>query len=251
LSRGGIDLPSPRSVLRTAIGIAIIIILAYLFFDYLGDKELEDEAASVRSAAQETLDAFGGETGWRLNPAILELRRQLGNDDIIGHLVVEGTGIDYVVAQAQDNEFYLTHDINKEESIAGWIFLDSWNQLDKFEKNTVIYGHNMRNPIMFHDLREFREPEFFFENRRVTFDSLYETGSYEIFAFYESSVSFQYHAISFGSDQEFLDLVKQMLEKSWYMTEVEIKPSDRILTLSTCASASGDNRLVLHAVKTG
>ncbi|MDR1643080.1 MAG: class B sortase, partial [Clostridiales bacterium] len=196
---------SPRAILRTLVGLAIIVVSLNLAYGWLEDSSLETTAESVREIALEVAAREQPEKTQK--NAILALRQEFGNDDIMGHLVVDGTGIDYIVTQAEDNSFYLTHDIWKNDSVAGWVFVDAYSSLDPPSKNIVVYGHNMRNPIMFHELREFKKSGFFFDHREVTFDTLYESGKYKIFAFYETTVDFPFNTSSFSSGEDFLSLI--------------------------------------------
>ncbi len=76
------------------------------------------------------------------------------NSDTVAYLKVNGTNIDYVVVKGEDNSYYLNHNFNKEKSVAGWIFADYHNKFDGSDKNIVIYGHNMKDGIMFETLKD-------------------------------------------------------------------------------------------------
>ena len=71
------------------------------------------------------------------------------NSDTIGWLKVNGTNIEYVVVKGTDNDYYLSHNFEKQNNSAGWIFADYRNKFDYTDYNTVIYGHNMKNDSMF------------------------------------------------------------------------------------------------------
>ena len=77
-----------------------------------------------------------------LNPEIKTI-----NEDIIGWLTVDNTKIDYPIVQTNNNEYYLNHNLDREYSSAGWIFMDSKNKLD--DQNLIIYGHHRRDGSMF------------------------------------------------------------------------------------------------------
>jgi len=46
------------------------------------------------------------------------------NKDTVGWLKVNGTDIEYVVVKANDNSYYLDHNVENEYNKAGWIFAD-------------------------------------------------------------------------------------------------------------------------------
>lgn len=182
-----------------------------------------------------------------LQEEILQLRKLYDNEDIVGYLKIDGTTIDYPVVQAKDNNFYLSHDINKKLSPNGAIFLDYENNILQDDKNTVIYGHNMRKNIMFHDLRKFLDEKFYQEHKYITFNTLYKKQNFEIFSFYKTDINFYYIQVIFKNDDEFFSLVKSMKEKSIYKTEADVKIEDRIITLSTCTNEDENTRIVLNA----
>ena len=176
-----------------------------------------------------------------------ELRSQYNNDDIIGYLKIPDTSIDYPVTQAVDNAYYLHHDINKNASEAGWIFMDYENDIENDDPNIIIYGHNMRQNIMFHSLRYYQSWDYFNDHRYIVFNTIYDNYVWEIFSFYRAETSFPYIQVFFPSDEAFIDLANEMKARSMYDTDVDIKPDDHILTLSTCTNESDDTRFVLNA----
>jgi sortase B len=254
-----------RRVLRTITAFAILGILIYLARQALIDMRVERVAnkaresykavvskgldgpadpASLRNAENAAVDNEGG--GYA--DLIQTLREQYGSDDIVGYIRIEGTSADYIVTQHSDNEFYLTRDIYKEDSVAGWVFMDSKNNAEGKVQNIVIYAHNMRNRVMFHDLRLFKDEEFFRSNRRIEFNTAQGQGEWEIFSSYETGAGDPYNQTGFASSDEFMALAGRMREMSWYDADIEISPEDRILTLSTCDSGGRDGvRLVVHA----
>ncbi len=182
------------------------------------------------------------------SPKILALREEFQNEDIVGYLEIEDTTINYPVLHFEDNDFYLNHNIYKEPSQAGSIFLDYENDIEVLDYNTVIYGHNMREDIMFHSLRYYENENFYNDNKYVKFTTLYNEYVYEIFSAYETDIYFPYIYVIFESDEKFYELSKQFKEKSLYETNVDITSDDKILTLSTCTSSplTPNNRFVVQ-----
>ena len=82
------------------------------------------------------------------------------NTDTIGYIKVNNSYIDYVVVQANDNDYYLDKDFNKKKNVAGWIFADYRNQLDGTDRNIILYGHNMKDGSMFGTLHKTHEREW-------------------------------------------------------------------------------------------
>ena len=74
------------------------------------------------------------------------------NNDFVGWISIEDTNISYPVMQSMDEpDFYLKHGFDKAYSNYGVPYLDEACATG-LSNNLVIYGHNMKNGTMFHDL---------------------------------------------------------------------------------------------------
>ena len=71
------------------------------------------------------------------------------NPDIVGWLVVPGTGVSYPMVQGSDNHRYLHHTFLGVRNNSGAIFLDYRNMPDFTDAFTIVYGHNMLDGSMF------------------------------------------------------------------------------------------------------
>ena len=83
------------------------------------------------------------------------------NNQVVAWIKVYGTQVEYPVVQAEDNSYYLKHNLEKKYNVAGWIFADYKNKLDGTDKNIVIYGHNMRDSAMFGSLKAILTKEWY------------------------------------------------------------------------------------------
>ena len=170
------------------------------------------------------------------------------NEDIIGWVAIAGTSIDYPIVQANDNSYYLTHDCNCEESNCGSIFMDYRNAADFSDQHTILYGHNMRNGSMFHDLNKYSSHAFYEEH---TYIKVYSQGVYRrwvIFSTYSTEPDFNYLRTAFNSPEEFSIFLNTLLSHSEFSDEkVQVTAEDKILTLSTCSDDLEHGRRVVHA----
>ena len=80
------------------------------------------------------------------------------NKDAAGWVSIPGTDIDYPMAQAADNKYYLTHNIKREFSRHGCLFMDCRNSAG--DLNTVIYGHDMKDGTFFGKLSMFLSKDY-------------------------------------------------------------------------------------------
>jgi len=169
------------------------------------------------------------------------------NPEVVGWLVIPGTIIDYPVVQTDNNEYYLSHDINGKKSNRGAIFMDYRNTPDGNDKNTILYGHNMRDGSMFKDITKFKNRVFFEQNTTIWFYTLNELTQWEIFSAYVTETAFNYLRKDFPSDEDYLDYINTLKNKSMHKSEVELNKDDKIITLSTCSYEFNDARFVVHA----
>lgn len=171
------------------------------------------------------------------------------NQDTVGFLKVNGTDIESIVVQSQDNSFYLNRNFEKEYNVAGWIFADYRNKLDKSDKNIIIYGHNMRNNTMFGTLKNVLSEDWFKdkENRYVNFITEDEDCLYEVFSVYQIEAEDYYMKTDFKTG-EFQKYIETMKSRSIFDFDINVNEEDNILTLSTCGN-NNKYRVILQARK--
>jgi len=179
---------------------------------------------------------------------IVEMRLYYDNPDIVGFIEITGTDIYYPVAQTINNVFYLYHDLRWNASSAGSIFVDYENNLYELtDDNTIIYGHNMRNGSMFHNIRFFHNEDFFRAHTYILLSTPYRETVWDIFAFFATTIDFCYLTTNFHDRDEFYEFLLELQRRSHFTTDVALSEDDQILILSTCAAIGGDNRYVLVA----
>lgn len=175
------------------------------------------------------------------------------NEDIYAWIYVPGTKIDYPVLQSSDElDYYLNTNLDGSKGYPGCIYTQMMNSKDWTDKNTVLYGHNMKNGTMFGSLHLYEDSVFFGENSYVYIYTQEELLAYQIFAAYEYSDQhlLLFHDISTPeSFQEYLD---QIFENDGlsnnFAAEVNLDESDRIITLSTCINNKPNRRWLVQAV---
>lgn len=169
------------------------------------------------------------------------------NSDAIAWIKVNGTDIDFPVVKGTDNSYYLTHNFDKEKNKAGWIFADYRNKFDGTDKNIIIYGHNMKNGSMFASLKDVIKEEWYNNenNKYIALITENENCKYQVFSVYQIEIEEYYLQTNISNFKEFVEKIKGRSKKDF---NVDIKETDSILTLSTCADNT-KYRVVLHAVK--
>ncbi len=169
------------------------------------------------------------------------------NDDTFGWIAVEGTNINYPIVQGEDNDYYLDHAFTGDYLPIGSVYADyRCNTSMNRNYNTVFYAHNITSGAMFHDVTKFFEDEYF-DNSQIVIYTLDGKFIYEPFAIYESRYDNNYFKTGFTSVDDFLDFTEKIKGDATKVKDIEITPSDRLITLSTCTNGASTQRYALHA----
>ena len=178
------------------------------------------------------------------------------NEDYRAWLTVYDSYIDYPVVQGMDDLFYATHDIYKEISLTGAIYLSAGNDGEFEDSYNLIYGHHMDNKAMFGGLDEFKGESYFASHREGVIVS--PSGVYDLYTFAVITTDAYENKIYFTGDRmdEVLSFLREMRDNSDGKTEVLIfdeaalEGADKIVALSTCADVNTNGRLVVFATMT-
>ena len=204
---------------------------------YLELQEIKDDLMESNGESKDEDSENNGER-------ILDL--SYINEDYCGWITIENTNIDYPILQGENNEYYLHKDINNDYLSSGSIFLDYRNN-DFSDKNTIIYGHNMKNSTMFSQLGYFKEKDFLDKNKYIEIISPQsETLRYEIFSVYTTDASDNYLKTSFDRGEDYKEFLDSICDKSLFPLSTEVSVEDRIITLYTCSYEYKDARTVIH-----
>ena len=194
------------------------------------------------------------ETGREDSSAVLpvvdfEALRENG-PDIIGWLSLPDTAINYPVTQTDNNEYYLHHLYDGTYNKVGCLFADYENQADFSDRNTIIYGHNMRDGSMFAALNEYGGQSYYDGHPQmylVTPDGGYVM---EVFSAFEakpaeSGSDTSPWRLSWKDDGAYTTWLSEMADRSVIETDVTVTSSDKVLTLSTCTPGSKRRFIVM------
>lgn len=233
-----------QAIMSKLIGLGLLIVFCwsgiYLFQYALDEYQMYKLEKQLE---QDKHKFISEETGNADFTKLVEL-----NDLSIGWITIDGTAIDYPVVQGDDNSYYLTHDYNNSPSIQGSIFMDYRNQEDFADNHIILYGHNMKNGTMFHDLNKYKDENYLYEHRYI---NLYgKTGYYkwEVFSTYNTDPRFNYIQTEFGTSEQYLSFINQLRSESDFSYKGEpLSDKDKVLTLSTCSQGLKDGRRVVHA----
>jgi len=177
-------------------------------------------------------------------PEFLLLWEEHGNEDIVAILALGETEV--LVVQSNDNAFYITHDVDRDLSTRGWVFLDY--QIDLYmglEHNMVIYdpvGEFLRQVI-----QEYAEYSFFLRNPTILLSTLFGEIEWEIFAYYVAPADFPFSIVTHPDDDIWGEMIEQFTIASLYNTRLDVNEEDQVLTIVVPTSVDPELFYVLQA----
>lgn len=180
------------------------------------------------------------------------------NDEIIGWISIDNTIIDYPVLCHEDDPvgttdpYYLHHNYANQWDSYGAIFTDPTSYKGLDTKNIVIHGHHMNDGSMFGNLVYYGTgfadgsgtPNvnlgFYQSSPIIHFNTPEWNADWKIIAVIHTNALeshgefFNYLQGSFSSDEDFLNFVYNVRERSIIDTDVTVNENDQLITLSTC-----------------
>lgn len=172
------------------------------------------------------------------------------NADVIGKLVIPGV-VDELVMQ-RNNTYYLTHNTIGATSDGGAVFADESCSLRLPPENLLLRGQGSVPGKIFAPLWQYISggSSFVAANQQAQLSTLYEEETYQLFAVIvadstpSSQQYFNYASNpTFTTDEAMMQYVDLARQHSLYKFNVDVAPSDRLLTLATLGD--GRNSLVL------
>lgn len=173
------------------------------------------------------------------------------NSDVAGWLKIPGTQVNYpVVYYEADNNWYSRRDFTRKNNRHGVPWLESRCSLSPQSENYIIYGHNMADGQMFGELIKYKPSEggleFLQSHPVLSMDDVYRDNEYKIISVFISNTNpkygdiFYYNYFTDLSDpQNFQNFVNEVTERSFYLSNVDVLPGDKFITLSTCSYEYG------------
>ncbi len=241
-----------RTILLALLIIIFILCIGYIcYYIYNSKKDRDDNKEILNDIEIEETEIVDTKTERMLQ--LEELQKT--NNEIIAWIEIEGTNVNYPVLQAKDNDFYLTHNYKKENSVAGSLFLDKEFDLINGSSNYLIYGHRNKEGLMFEDLMKYASEDFYKNHTKIKFTTLQKDAIYEILSVFYSRVYYKneknvfryYYFVNAKNEEEYDSYIKNAKSVSLYDTGVNATYGEQLLTLSTCEYSQEDGRFVIVA----
>ncbi|MBR6530893.1 MAG: class B sortase [Clostridia bacterium] len=163
------------------------------------------------------------------------------NNDVVGWLHIPDTNVNTPIVQTKNNEYYLRNNFYGQHTNYGTPYADYRCKKNTLSTNTVIYGHNMPSGTHFYDVHRYEDIEWYKKHPIITYTTL--NGSYTFLVYtafystgkvsYNGGYFFNYIYPNMGP-VSMKGYIEQIDQRAIYKTAVDMKPTDRIITLSTC-----------------
>lgn len=177
------------------------------------------------------------------------------NQEFVGYLSAEGVGINLPIVQAKDDKKYLEKNFYLQSTKYGCPFVTHLNNISELDQNTVIFGHHMNNGTIFGALDKYKTIDGFKKAPVISFNTLYKDYNWKVIAAIVTSAYpkddngyvFRYYFTQLSTYENFSAYLSELSQRSLYDTGVDVLPTDKLLTLSTCSHEFTDARFVVVA----
>lgn len=210
-------------------------------------KENEAQAGS-QTGSQAADSTSGNYVYYGQSPQVDFASLSAQNKDVVGWIYGPDTVISYPIVQGTDNEFYLTHMFNGEKNKCGSIFMDSLNEEDFSNANSILHGHHMRNGSMFAGLMKYESQSYYDSHPIMWLVTPEKSYIVEIFTGFVTSSDSDVWQLEFATNEEYQSWLDKMEGNSVFKSDVEPDTDDRILTLATCSYEYDDARFVVMGI---
>lgn len=168
------------------------------------------------------------------------------NSDIRGWIHIEGTGIDYPVVQSRMDGYYNNRDFYKNASSYGVPYFSGGADFTDYryqDRSLMIYGNNTGDGQMFSDLTRYGELDYLQAHPVVEMNTLYCNAKWKVFGVMivdarDTDVQeFDCARTVFAGEEDFLQYVQQIRDRSLFDTPTTVQEGDNLLMLTTAASS--------------
>lgn len=177
------------------------------------------------------------------------------NQDFVGYLSADGVNLNLPIVQTDNDEDYMNKNFYGKSTKYGCPFVTHLNNITELDMNTVIFGHHMNDGTVFGALDAYKSIEGFKKAPVITFNTLYKDYQWKVIAAFvtnayleeDNGYLFRYYFTSLSTEERYAAFLNELSQRSLYDTGVDVLPTDKILTLSTCSHEFNEARFVVVA----
>ena len=221
-----------KRIVYILILVLAIILTVYSLFNFLLEKKEIRETKRQLEVVEEKKNKISDELN--INDRYDQYQKEFNNNDIIGRLIIDSLGIDNLLVQTTNNDYYLRRLLDGTYNVMGSMFIDYRSDIES-GRQINIYGHNSDiYDLPFKKLLNYLDRDFFLNNRKITLETLNGTKTFEIFSVKVITDDIEHTEILFDNDADFNEHIKKLRNNSLYDSLNEVSGTDQILVLQTC-----------------
>ena len=167
------------------------------------------------------------------------------NPEIKAWLFAEGLKIDYPILQADNNTYYLNHLYTGQVNGSGSLFMDYRNDGSFAQRNTVIYGHHMKNGTMLGELTRYKSQKYYEEHPTMLLYTPEGDYTLELISGTVEDGNYEFVAFDFPQESDFTEYVERFRSRSTFRSDVPIQDGDRLVSLCTCSYETENARYMV------
>ena len=164
------------------------------------------------------------------------------NQDFVGYLSADGINLSLPIVQTDNDDDYMKKNFYGKSTKYGCPFVTHLNNIETLDMNTVIFGHHMNDKTVFGALDHYKSIEGFRKAPVITFNTVYNDYQWKVIAAFvtnaypeeDNGYLFRYYFTSLSTQERYSAFLNELSQRSLYDTGVDVLPTDKILTLSTC-----------------
>jgi len=209
-------------IISTKVLLSFTLFLLFIsFFAYHEEKNLVKEIKKIESDIK---------VENKVN--IKKLQEKYNNKDIIAYIEIPNI-ISFPIVKTKDNDYYLNHDLLKEEDIRGTLFMDYRTNIE--DRKILIYGHSGKEEgLPFNELIPYQKEDYYKQHKDIYLYTDNNKYNYSIFSSYFEGIDFDYVNINSFNGLSYKDHLYKLKNKSMYNIDMELDDNSKIIILQTC-----------------
>ena len=160
---------------------------------------------------------------------INDLVSKYNNNEIVSLLEIPNV-LKLPIVQTDDNTYYLSHDLYKDNNSNGTPFLDYRNK-SLNDKKLIIYGKNDNSNQGYSSIMNYQNKNYYDNHSILELTSENVKKSFKIFSCFIETDDFDYTNLNSYNGLTYFEHINKLKEKSLYDTGVEIENNSRVIVL--------------------
>ena len=226
-----------RNILKLSIIIILLILVISLSIETKTDNHIIKYSIEDEAKVYDT-------NILKLSVNIKDYQKKYNNNEIIGYIEIPKV-LKTPFAKTNNNNYYLEHDLYKNSTPKGTIFMD--NRTNFNDRKVILYGHSGNfNDLPFLVLNNYIKEDYYKKHKYIYIASKDVTYTYEIFSSYIETKDYYYINLKDFGGLSWEEHLNKLKNKSLYKTKAKVDKDSKIIILQTCSTNNkGHNKFQL------